>query len=132
MTDTANLSLEQRIAGLEAKVQLLERERPGRRVKPNVVKQAGVCGLDPARDSTQCDDASIYRYQQGCRGVCCDNINTKYYKDYRAANRLAQQVVIDADELVVSEPEPEPTPVAFASSRRRSRPRLEEPAGQDS
>ena len=124
MTDTDNLSLEQRVVALETKVELLEKERPGRRVKPNVISQEGVCGLDPTRNSAECTDASIYRYQQGCRGDCCDTINTTYYKKYRAKNRLAQQVVIDDDEL-------DSVPVAFDTGRRRSRPRVDEAAGQD-
>lgn len=65
-------TLEQRLLALEQRMAHLETQRPGRRPKPFlVIKQHGVCALDPGRDSSECPDASIYRYQMGCHGDSC-------------------------------------------------------------
>jgi hypothetical protein len=77
------VSAEDRIAALEQRVSLLERERPGRRLRPNVTSQSGVCGINIDCDSKKCPDASIYRYQQGCLGDKCVKINRDYYTAYR-------------------------------------------------
>jgi hypothetical protein len=77
------VSVEDRIAALEQRVSLLERERPGRRLRPNVTSQSGVCGINTDCDSKKCPDASIYRYQQGCLGDKCVKINRDYYTAYR-------------------------------------------------
>lgn len=122
MTDVDNLTLEQRVAGLEQKISLLEKERPGRRIKPNMIKQKGVCGLDPTRDSATCPDASIYRHQNNCRGTLCEKINADYYQKYRAKKRETQAVVIDTDDA----PEQKSEQALFTiTSRRRPRPRME-------
>lgn len=86
LTDPS-VSIEDRITALEKRVEFLEKERPGRRMKPNVVSQAGVCGIDPGQDSATCANASIYRYQQGCRGTACVTIHRDYYTEYRAKRR---------------------------------------------
>lgn len=86
-----NVSLEERVAALEEQVAFLQKERPGRKMKPNLTSQPGVCGVNPEGDSTTCSDASIYRYQQGCRGVRCDQINRDYYAGYRAKRRQEQR-----------------------------------------
>lgn len=86
MTDTP-VSMEERVSALEQRVSFLEKERPGRRMRPNVTSQSGVCGIDPSCDSKTCPDASIYRYQQGCQGDRCTEINRAYYADYRAKKR---------------------------------------------
>ena len=75
--------LADRVARLEAKVELLESERPGRKPKPIVVSIEGVCGINPKQDSTTCPDASLYRYQHGCKGTKCKQINTVYYRARR-------------------------------------------------
>lgn len=86
--DNASVPVEDRISALEKRVEFLEKERPGRRMRPNVTSQTGVCGIVPERDSATCPDASIYRYQQGCRGESCVKIHKDYYADYRAKRRL--------------------------------------------
>lgn len=82
-----NVTLEERIDALEQRVAFLEKERPGRRMRPNVTSQGGVCGINPDCDSKTCEDASIYRYQQGCQGDKCTQINREYYADYRAKKK---------------------------------------------
>jgi len=77
------MSLEDRIAALEARVDHLERERSGRKPLPIVVSQDGVCGVDPEGDSTDCPYASLYRRQKGCKGVACKRISSEYWHDYR-------------------------------------------------
>lgn len=74
---------EQRVTALEQRVKLLESERPGRKLTPIVVSEAGVCGIDPKRNSATCGDANVYRYQKGCRGTACTQIYEDYYRSYR-------------------------------------------------
>lgn len=81
--DQPNTTLEERVGALERRVEFLEKERPGRKMRPNITSQTGVCGLEPGRDSATCADASIYRYQQGCLGEKCVKINREYYAEYR-------------------------------------------------
>jgi len=81
---SANGNLAARVARLEAKVELLESERPGRKPKPIVVSVDGVCGIDPERDSATCPDATLYRYQHGCKGTRCKKKNTDYYRTRRS------------------------------------------------
>lgn len=64
---------------LEQRVELLERSRPGRKAKPIVVSERGVCGVDPDRDSSDCPDASLYRRNKGCLGTSCQRISDAYY-----------------------------------------------------
>ena len=71
-----------RLTALEAK--------RGRKAKPLTVREAGVCGLDPERNSAICPSASIYRYQQGCLGTACVEKNRAYYADRRAKKRADQ------------------------------------------
>lgn len=86
-TKTEVLELEARIDELEAKVDNLVNAKPGRKSKPILVSAHGVCGLDPDRDSKKCPDATIYRYQSGCRGVSCSVKNRDYYAEYRQRNK---------------------------------------------
>lgn len=84
-------SAEDRISSLEQRVAFLEKERPGRKMKPNIVSEAGVCGINPGIDSATCPDASIYRYQQGCQGTSCVGINRDYYAAYRAKQKAGKE-----------------------------------------
>lgn len=64
--------LRKEFTGLQKRVETLESERPGRKAAPMLAaKREGVCALDPSIDSTQCEKASIYRYQSGCHGHAC-------------------------------------------------------------
>ena len=63
----------------------VEGTRPGRKPKPIVVSEEHVCGIDPERDSSTCQDASLYRHQKGCKGDQCVAITTAYYDRYRKA-----------------------------------------------
>src|SRR6516164_3547963 len=89
-------SIEERVAALEKQVEFLSKDRPGRKMKPNITSQPGVCGIDPARDSSICPDASIYRYQNGCQGDKCVQINRDYYSDYRAKRRQNTEPTAEA------------------------------------
>lgn len=80
---SSNVTTEERLDALEKRVAFLEKERPGRRMRPNMTSTPGVCGLDPDVDSAACANASIYRYQQGCLGEKCVKINREYYTEYR-------------------------------------------------
>jgi hypothetical protein len=84
MTDS--VTLEERLDALEKRIAFLEKERPGRKMRPNITSQHGVCGLDPECDSKTCESASIYRYQQGCQGEKCVKINRDYYANYKKKN----------------------------------------------
>jgi hypothetical protein len=77
------------LTGLLQRVESLEKERPGRRMRPLLASDPGVCGLDPENSSDTCEGASIYRYQQGCRGDACVKVNREYYAEYRRKNRAA-------------------------------------------
>lgn len=81
--------LTNRLAALEKTLQDIKASKPGRKGRPLLTSEVGVCGLDPTRDSAQCQDSTIYRYQQGCRGTACVEINRNYYNDYRAKQRAA-------------------------------------------
>ena len=72
-----------RLAALEERVQQLEDSRPGRKAQKLESTEVGVCGLEPGRDDVSCEDASVYRYQQGCRGQACVRANSEYYAEYR-------------------------------------------------
>lgn len=76
-------AIEARFAALEARIETLEGERPGRKRLPIVVKVDDVCGIDPERDSASCDDASLYRRQQGCKGTACKREASEYWAMYR-------------------------------------------------
>jgi hypothetical protein len=90
------VTIEQRIAALEKRVEFLEKERPGRRMKPNVASTPGICGVDPSQDSKECPNASIYRHQQGCLGESCVQINREYYSTYRAKNKKISEAVVES------------------------------------
>jgi hypothetical protein len=81
---------------LEAQVEFLMKERPGRKMKPNVVSKQGVCGINPDCNSAECPDASIYRYQQGCQGELCVKINRDYYAEYRAKRKANAKPTAEA------------------------------------
>jgi hypothetical protein len=80
-------AIEARLASLEARVESLEGSRPGRKRLPIVVKAEGICGVDPERDAGSCEDASLYRHQQGCKGTACKRIASEYWAQYRARKR---------------------------------------------
>jgi hypothetical protein len=69
---------------LEKRVEALEKHRSGRKGRPILVSEVGVCGLDPERNSTLCPDATLYRRNQGCQGEACLKKASKYYSDRRA------------------------------------------------
>lgn len=75
--------LDQRVTALEEQVTFLLKSRPGRQLKPIVVSEAGICGIDPERDSHNCPDSSLWRRSKGCKGYSCLQISSQYYKDYR-------------------------------------------------
>lgn len=81
------LSLEDRVTVLEDEVERLKtKQQPGRKKVPMLAPhQPGVCGLDPDCDSAECEQFSVYRYQQGCRGTACVGRNREYYAENRAA-----------------------------------------------
>jgi hypothetical protein len=83
--------MDERMTALEKRIALLEKERPGRKMKPNIVSEPGVCGINPDTDSSSCADASIYRYQQGCQGTKCVQINRDYYAQYRARQKAERE-----------------------------------------
>lgn len=79
--------LERRVTEMEERLDGLSDGR-GRKPRPIVQSEVGVCGLDPdSEDSAQCLSANVYRYQQGCRGTGCVMANSQYYADYRARRR---------------------------------------------
>ena len=59
------------MAQLEARVETLEKARPGRKALPVVISKEHVCGVDPLIDSKKCPHASLYRRQKGCMGDAC-------------------------------------------------------------
>lgn len=56
----------------------------GRPAKVILVKEDGVCGLNPGSDSYVCPDASLYRRRQGCQGDACVLAASDYYKKIRS------------------------------------------------
>ena len=84
MSDADEISqLRAGLADLTDRVTRLEGERPGRKRLPILVKEDGVCGIDPTIDSADCPHASLYRRQQGCQGTSCARISSEYYKERR-------------------------------------------------
>ena len=83
--------VEERMAALSLRISDLEvrmsKGSPGRKSKPLLQREPGVCGLDPSCDSAQCDAANVYRYQQGCLGTACVEKNREYYAEYRERRR---------------------------------------------
>lgn len=80
--------IEQRVSALEEQVGFLLKGRPGRRVKPVLVSEEHVCGIDPDRDSASCADASLWRRSKGCKGDACVALSSEYYRNYRAQKRI--------------------------------------------
>lgn len=74
--------MSERIARLEGKSR--------REAKVPLVKETGVCGLNPEIDSAVCPNATVYRHQQGCMGTACTEVNRRYYAEYRAKRRSGQ------------------------------------------
>jgi hypothetical protein len=81
--------VETRLATLEAKVALLEKGRSGRKAMPILCSVEGICGVEPAIDSSTCPYASLYRRQQGCLGEGCKRKSSEYYTNYRANRATA-------------------------------------------
>lgn len=75
--------IEDRLTKIEARLTSLESTRPGRKAKPIVRSEEGVCGVDPDLDSSICPHASLYRRQQGCKGAACMTKSAKYYAERR-------------------------------------------------
>jgi hypothetical protein len=102
-------SLRYEVAALIERVTALEANRPGRKAKPLVaLRQDGVCAVSPGIDSTECPDASIFRYQQGCHGNRC-----------KAKQHAAYERRKDA-KSVTETPETTPeTPVAVKTPAKR-------------
>lgn len=86
---TRLMLLEAKNRALEARIATLEGKRPGRKAKPVVVSQEGVCGVDPTRNSKRCPDASLYRRHKGCKGDACVILADKYYDERREAAKAA-------------------------------------------
>ena len=80
---------ELRFLVLEARVDALERTRPGRKGKSIIISEEDVCGVDPTRDSATCPDGTLWRRQKGCLGVACQREYQKYYEEYREGKRRA-------------------------------------------
>lgn len=82
-------SLRYTVEALVKRVDALEANRPGRKAKPLIaLRQDGVCAVSPEIDSSECPDASIFRYQQGCHGTRCKAKQHAAYerrKDAKAA-----------------------------------------------
>lgn len=85
-TAEPNGDLRRDVDALMKRVESLEASRPGRKAKPMIaLRQHDVCAIDPDRDSTTCEDASIFRYQMGCHGALC---RAKQHESYvRRKNR---------------------------------------------
>lgn len=83
------LPVEIRLAALEDRVARLEGGRSGRKALPIVITCEGTCGVTASTASEECEHASIYRHQQGCRGTACVEITRAYYKDYREKKAAA-------------------------------------------
>jgi len=67
------------------------------RDRPVKASAINICALDETRDSAECPDATVYRHQQGCRGVACVRRYTDYYSDYR---KRQQEVVATEEDTV--------------------------------
>lgn len=76
-----------RLARIEARLDALEAERPGRKGLPIVVSEEGVCGIDPERDSASCPNASLWRKQKGCQGTACLEKAAAYFSSYRTRTK---------------------------------------------
>lgn len=68
------------------------------RSRPTKVSLVNICALDEERNSAECPDSTVYRYQQGCRGVACVREYRDYYSDYRKKIRV-ETVNPDSDTL---------------------------------
>jgi hypothetical protein len=83
-------SLRYEVERLVKRVDALEANRPGRKAKPLVaLRQDGVCAVSPDIDSTECPDASIFRYQQGCHGTRCKAKQHAAYERRKSAKDAA-------------------------------------------
>lgn len=106
--EESDQSLRYEVAALIERVTALEANRPGRKAKPLVaLRQDGVCAVSPGIDSTECPDASIFRYQQGCHGNRC-----------KAKQHAAYERRKDA-KSVTETPETTETPVAVKTPAKR-------------
>lgn len=80
-------SLAARVTALEQQVAALMKGRPGRKALPVLVKEEGVCGIDPDSDSATCPHSSLYRHQMGCQGIACVTKSSDYYKNYKSRKK---------------------------------------------
>jgi cell division septum initiation protein DivIVA len=81
--------LRHQVLELSERVDALEHRR-STKATPVLVKEVGVCGLNPEINSGACPNATVYRHQQGCMGTACTEVNRKYYAEYRAKKRSGQ------------------------------------------
>jgi len=79
------ITLDARLASLEARVAALEKPKVG----PVLVSEEGICGVEPAIDSATCPYGSLYRRRKGCLGTRCVQASAEYYTQYRAERAVA-------------------------------------------
>jgi hypothetical protein len=79
------IDLDVRLTAVEEQIKFLLKGRPGRKYLPVLVSEEGVCGVDPSCDSETCENASLWRRNQGCQGKACMKVSSEYYKNYRKA-----------------------------------------------
>jgi hypothetical protein len=126
------MNLEHEVARLIKRVDALEAQRPGRKAKPLIaLRQDGVCAINPDIDSSTCEDASIFRYQQGCHGTGCKNkqhnayqrrkdrpaVETPVAKPKRATKTVAKTP--PPASVPARTPKPKPKPAMPAKKSRR-------------
>jgi hypothetical protein len=103
LTDLADdiTGLEEDVAALKERITQLELQVGElvalSKIRTRPVKESpmNICALDAERDSAECSDATVYRHQQGCRGVACVRISG-LLPDYRR-----RQEVVDTEEDTV-------------------------------
>ena len=83
----AAVSLEARLARVEARLDSLEGGRPGRKPKPIVVSEEHVCGVDPRCDPGHLPRRFAVPPSEASKGDRCIALTTKYYDDYRKSKR---------------------------------------------
>jgi hypothetical protein len=125
-----------RLSALEKRISVLESERPGRKPQPLLaIRQRGICGLDPSRDSAKCKESSIYRYQNGCHGDACREKQHKAYerrklrkeaeakKIERAKKRAAKKLESQAGAVKATTAAPVKTPAKRTAAPAKRAPR---------
>jgi len=94
MPTIATLSAD--VAELRAEVARLQTQLDGVRVikqrRPQPEGEPCVLGNEP----TDCGNASVYRYQRGCKGVGCLDKNSEYYAKNRDAKAAKNGTKVEA------------------------------------